>query len=281
MRSTWFRRARRAGLTAPVWTLAALVLAPAAIAAPPSNDAFADAQSLTGVPVATTASNVDATLEADEPLADWGAGASVWYTWTAPSAGAFQIDTCASGFDTLLGVFAGTTLAGLSAVAVSDDGCELASLVQFRAAAGASYRIAVGGYEGDQGTFRLAITSVSPPVNDNFAAAQSLTGASWEAAGSAIAASSEPGEPAHGGVPAARTVWLRWVAPVSGRYELFMGGNTWLGVYTGASLASLVAVPASYDVEGGGLRFTSTAGTEYRIAVSWSESEPYPTGGRF
>ena len=60
MRSTWFRRARRAGLAAPAWTLAALVLASAAIAAPPSNDAFAGAQWLTGVPVATTASNVDA-----------------------------------------------------------------------------------------------------------------------------------------------------------------------------------------------------------------------------
>ena len=55
------------------------------------------------------------TLEADEPLADWSVGASVWYTWTAPSAGAYQIDTCASGFNTFLGVFAGTTLAGLSA----------------------------------------------------------------------------------------------------------------------------------------------------------------------
>ena len=280
MPSTWFRRARRAGLTAPACALVALVLAPAAIAAPP-NDAFADAQPLTGVPLAITASNLDATLESGEPLADSGAGASVWYTWTAPATGAYQVDTCASGFDTVLGVFTGTSVAELSSVAASDDGCELASLVQFRAAAGASYRIAVGGFEGDQGTFRLAITSVVPPANDNFAAAHVLTGTSWNAAGSTIAASSEPGEPAHGGPPAARTVWLRWVAPVSARYELLVLGNVRLGLYTGAVVASLAGVPVSYDLEEGRLRFTSIAGTEYRIAVSWSEPEPYPTGGRF
>jgi hypothetical protein len=281
MPSTSFRCARRAGLTALACALGALVLAPAATAAPPPNDAFADAQPLIGISVSITASNVDATLEPGEPLADWDADASVWYTWTSPAAGAYQIDTCGSGIDTVLGVFTGTTLAGLTWVAASDDGCGRASLAQFRAAAGVGYRIAVAGYGGDQGAFHLAISSVPPPPNDNFVAAQVLTGGSWEVAGSAIAATSELGEPAHGGLPAARTVWFRWVAPVGGRYELFVGGNVRLGLYTGGSLATLAPVPASYDIEEGDLRFTSTPGTEYRIAVNWSEPEPYPTDGRF
>src|SRR3954452_19006368 len=281
MPSRSFRRARRAGLSILTCALAALIFSPAASAAPPANDAFANAQALTGVPVSITASNVGATLEPGEPLADWDADASVWYTWTAPAVGAYQIDTCGSSVDTVLGVFTGTTLAGLSSVGISDDGCGSASLVQFRAAAGVSYKIAVGGYENAQGTWRLAVSSVPPPPNDNFASAQAVSGASWDVTVSALAATSEPGEPAHGGLPAGRTVWLRWVAPVSARYELFLGGNVRLGVYTGASLGTLAPVPANYDVEDGLLGFTSTAGTEYRIAVNWSEAQPSPTDGSF
>ena len=36
-----------------------------------------------------------------------------------------------------------------------------------------------------------------------------MSGPRWSLDGLAIAATSEPGEPPHGGQPAARTVWLR------------------------------------------------------------------------
>ena len=280
MLSMTSRRCWRARLSAAVCAVLTLVLAPAANAAPPGNDAFANAQLLTGPAISITASNVDATLEPDEPLADY-ADATVWYRWMAPTAGAYQIDTCASGFDTVLGVFTGTTLASLNMIAASDDGCGSASLVKFRATAGTAYWIAVGGYDGAQGAFSLAISSVPPPPNDNFAAAQILSGGSWQADGSALAATSEPGEPAHGGLPAARTVWFRWVAPVSARYQVHVNGDVRLALYSGGSLTTLAPVAASYDANEGDLRFTSSAGTEYRIAVNWTSFGPDPVGGSF
>ena len=43
-------------------------------------------------------------------------GKSVWYAWTPGFVGVASIDTNGSGFDTLLAVYTGSTLAGLTAV---------------------------------------------------------------------------------------------------------------------------------------------------------------------
>jgi len=152
-----------------------------------------------------------------------------------------------------------------------------------RAAAGETLRIAVGsGGSGISGPFTLRISTETAPANDPFAAAQQVTGARWDIDGLAIAATSEPSEPPHGGLPAARTVWVRWTAPASDRYLLAVGGNVRVGLYTGTRLTTLSPMPVTGDLEeNGGLWFVATAGTGYRIAVSWSENEPYPTGGRF
>src|SRR5689334_10961644 len=103
-----------ASAVAAAWALAALVLAPAATAAPPPNDAYVTAQPLAGMPVVVSASNVGATVEPGEPRLG---GASVWYTWTPPAPGTYQIATCGSEFDTVLGVFTGDTLPTLIEVA--------------------------------------------------------------------------------------------------------------------------------------------------------------------
>ncbi len=76
----------------------------------PANDNFADAEELSGLlPLTQAGSNVDATKEPGEPDHAGGAGgSSVWYRWTAAASGPVTIDTCASDFDTLLGVYTGS-----------------------------------------------------------------------------------------------------------------------------------------------------------------------------
>src|SRR5829696_10582956 len=95
--------------------LATVALVPAAPAfAAPANDNFADAQvPNTGDTNPTSGSNVDATKEPGEPdhAGDAG-GASVWYGWTAPHDGPATVDTCDSGFDTLLAVYTGGSVTG-------------------------------------------------------------------------------------------------------------------------------------------------------------------------
>ena len=129
----WHRPAWQVLSAAAACAAAALVSAPAAVAAAPPNDAFAAAQPLTGVPIAVSGSNIDATLEPDEPLVDEGGGASVWFTWSPPAPGVYQFETCGSVFDTVLGVFTGATLATLALVEGNDDACGVSSRVHISA----------------------------------------------------------------------------------------------------------------------------------------------------
>jgi hypothetical protein len=127
----------------------------------PPNDAFADALPLAGVTGSAGGSTLGATKEIGEPPhAGQGGGASVWYRWEAPATGPFTMRTAGSSFDTLLAVYRGGSLAGLSAVASNDDatGGVLTSEVTFDASAGTVYRIAVDGYGGEAGAMALAVT---------------------------------------------------------------------------------------------------------------------------
>jgi outer membrane protein assembly factor BamB/subtilisin family serine protease len=119
------------------------------LSVPPQNDTFASALPL---PSAATAHHVGttrhATTEPEEPriLAFTGA-TSIWYSWTAPRSGRFQIAAFSDAFDPLLGVYTGDRLPSLQVVEQSDDTSELAynpsSLVTLNAVAGTTYRIKI------------------------------------------------------------------------------------------------------------------------------------------
>ena len=160
-----------------VAVLAFALVVPSALAAAPVNDQFADAEALSGASGSATGSNVEATKEPGEPdhAGDSG-GASVWYRWTAPTGQAVSLETCGSSFDTTLAVYTGSTLTALDAVAESDDACALGSRVTFDPVSGTTYQIAIDGFEGATGTIALAWSPVPAPANDDFAAAEVLSG---------------------------------------------------------------------------------------------------------
>jgi hypothetical protein len=120
---------------------------------PPPNDAFASRITITGTPATVTGSNVGASRETGEPMAalDVGAnnagGKSVWWTWTAPTNGTVTVDTIGSSFDTLLGVYTGSSVSHLASLGGNDDGAGNGlSRVTFTATAGTSYQFQVDGF---------------------------------------------------------------------------------------------------------------------------------------
>ncbi len=128
--------------------------------AQPANDMFANRTVITGTNIVVTGSNVGATKETGEPNhAGYAGGASVWWSWTAPFSGFVTISTAGSSFDTLLGVYLGSSVSALSWVIANDDEAYgiSTSKVYFEVAAGQTYQLAVDGYNGVSGSVRLQL----------------------------------------------------------------------------------------------------------------------------
>ncbi len=81
------------------------------------------------------------------------------YTWTAPAAGSYQLDTNGSAFDTVLHVYNGATC-GFDFLGCNDDGGDgLQSLLDVVLAAGQQITIVVDGYNANAGAFDFNITA--------------------------------------------------------------------------------------------------------------------------
>ncbi len=117
------------------------------------NDNFANRAGINPLEGPVSSSNLLATVEAGEPLpGGLPGGKSIWFTWHAGFTGTISLTTAGSDFDTLLGVYTGTQLKTLKAVASDDDsGGYHASEVTFNVVAGTDYQIQVEGYEGASG----------------------------------------------------------------------------------------------------------------------------------
>ena len=256
--------------------VAALTLAPAAPAAPPGNDDFANARVIAGTTGSVAGSNVGATKETGEPdHAGNPGGHSIWYSWTAPADGNVAFTTIGSGFDTLLAIYTGAAVNALTPVAANDDAPDGSgpSAVSFAAMSGITYSVAVDGFSGKIGSVELSWHPA--PVNDNFADAQVLPStSSGTATGEVGGETIEPGEPIGFGFG---TIWYSWTAPADGTYKFdTVGSNfdTLLAVYAGSSLDTLDVVQLNDDDPDRGCCSswvpipTTTAGTTYSIAVS-------------
>ncbi|HEX8138715.1 MAG TPA: NF038122 family metalloprotease [Pyrinomonadaceae bacterium] len=132
-----------------------------AIQPPPANDSFAAAQVIAGCTGTVSGNNFNATKEANEPSHSPDnntGGASVWYQWQAPSTGSVTVTTAGSTYDTLLAVYTGGSVGGLTLLTRNDDvalDSIRTSSVTFNATAGTTYRIAVDGYDGNMGSITL------------------------------------------------------------------------------------------------------------------------------
>jgi subtilisin family serine protease len=250
----------------------------------PENDDFADAEELAGFTGRITErDNSLATGEAGEPDHAGGAGApdnlkSLWWKFTAPSPGVFEVDTFGSNFDTVLAAYVGNDVASLTEIAANDDADgSLQSRIEFEAQAGETYYIAVDGYFRRTGlvsiNYLFTPTIVDIP-NDDFDSRVIIASAGGSYSGYNLGATGEDGEPNHAGVarPLA-SVWWSWTAQSSSLVTVDTWGSnfdTVLAVYTGDSVETLILIGANDD-SGGRLQsrvlFDATAGQTYHFAV--------------
>lgn len=255
-------------------TLVPVTIPPTNCAAPPTQDYFTNAMVVPGAPFSTAELNACASKETGEPNhAGKVGGHSLWYSWTPTSNHTAIINTKRSTFDTLLAVYTGTSISGLSLVVSNDDiaTTNKQSQVSFTATAGTTYQIAVDGFNGAVGT---VVLNLNPPGNDDFGAAHAIAGTSGQTNGYTIAASKQSGEPAHAYDVGGKSVWYRWTAPTNGPVEFDTAGSTYdttLAVYTNNVLTNLTLIAANNDDAGGFLTsrlwFNAIAGKIYQVAV--------------
>jgi hypothetical protein len=122
-----------------------LVVQPVAALAQPANDDRADATVVTAVPFLDVVDVTGATDEPDEPQPDCApSSGTVWYAITLDRRTPIVVDTAGSGYDTVAAVW--TT--DLDQVACNDDAGSLQSRVGFTAAAGTTYLVQIGAFDG-------------------------------------------------------------------------------------------------------------------------------------
>jgi subtilisin family serine protease/outer membrane protein assembly factor BamB len=254
----------------------------------PFNDDFASRARVRGQNLALRSVNTGATAESEAPVAALGAGATLWWEWTAPVSGLVRVSTEGSAYDTVVGVFTGTALDTLTLVAANDDDTgRQTSRLEFNAQGGTSYQIMVGGKGGTSGLTLVDIGSI--PANDSFAQAQPITGRSAVVNATNAQATVEPGEPSILNRTGGKSLWYRWTAPAAGRFQIGLssdGFDPLLAVYTGSALNALTLVGASDDADaeagaisnytGSLVTLHASAGTTYLIQVEGNARSGLP-----
>ena len=188
----------------------------------------------------------------------------------------------------MLGVYTGSELDELTEVeSRANFGVAECSGIRngatFLASAGDEFQIALDGNDFfvppalpavTEGSLALRIEATPPPINDDFADATVLAGATSVEPGGARfhladrfgynwGAGKEPGEPSHAGDQGGASVWYSWTAPETGSAQVGVCcGPLSLGVYLGGAVGALTEVrPSAFGT------LPVVAGTTYRFAV--------------
>ncbi len=218
----------------------------------PGNDAFANATTITlsGNSAQATGSSVYSTKEAGEPHhAGEISGTSVWWRWTAPGSGSMTITTAGSNFDTLLGVYTGSSVSGLSTIASNDDtpGGGGTSAVTFNATSGTTYFIAVDGWDYDSGAVTLNL-SFTPTVGNTAPSItshpQNITVPVGQSGQFSVSAT---------GTPAPSYQWQRLLA----------GDTIWANLANGGGLSGVTSPTITVNPVTGGMN-----GQQFRCVVT-------------
>jgi hypothetical protein len=110
--------------------------------------------------------NIGASLDGPNSCATFTA--DVWYDWTAPGVGgSYDFSLCGSSYDTEIAVYDGSGCVG-ALLACDDDDFLVCGSVQSRVTvpgivAGNVYKVQVGGWNGNTGTYTLNIYPTPPP----------------------------------------------------------------------------------------------------------------------
>jgi PKD repeat protein len=242
-----------------------LPVAPA-MAAQPSNDDFAAARVVTGVPYSDTSEVTGATLEAGEPVPSCRETAApsgtVWYAFTPAQTGTVKVARTA-GFESILAVYTGSSLATLAETACQFSQYQPLSLA---VTAGQTYYLQIGVFFDQTGTLQLDITP--PPANDEFANATPAASLPFSDTVDLSAATTQASEPSPSCVGLQNTVWYAFTPATTGSVTATIDQyGAGLGVYTGSSLANLSEAGCSQYPYSQFVTFRAQANTTYYFQV--------------
>jgi subtilisin family serine protease len=252
-----------------------------------NNDYFSSARVLSGTSGSSYDTNSSATRETGEPTTFGSTVSTKWYSYTPASSGTLTINTIGSSFDTVLGVFTGSSVSSLTNITRDDDsGGGSSSLVSLSVSSGTTYFVQVGSYfAGQVGAITLnwslgSASCTGSPVNDNLSCATVLIGTSGSASSSNTSATLESSEPGTDDI--CRSVWYRVTSAGSGTATFSTSGSNFDTVMTlyrssssNGSYGSLDFVAESDDYFGDRTSYLSqsiSSGFTYfiRIAGFWN-----------
>ena len=134
---------------------------------PPANDNFFSAVTAAPLPYANSRSTAGAALEPAEQRPCGGQlGATVWYTHTPSASGTLTATTAGSGFDTVLAVYTGSSLATLTMLSCDDDGGPGKTSQLTLTPSGTTYYFQVGGFDNATGSLTFNLSFVPDPDSD-------------------------------------------------------------------------------------------------------------------
>jgi len=221
----------------------------------PPNDTFARRQTLTSTSLTATGCNAGATSEGG-PYP--GVGRAVWWTWTTPSDGAVIVDTSASSFNTVLGIYTGNAWGWGSVVSMASTDTPFGSQANFFVQAGVAYQICVDSSDGSSGrvVLNLYYTTPLPPAFTSQPVSQTLQvtvydddEADFSAAASGTAPISYQWQKNGTNIPGATDTAYSFGPPVqpsdAGTYTL-VATNAVGSVTSAPAILSVIAPPPNY-----------------------------------
>jgi hypothetical protein len=235
----------------------------------PANDSCGNATTVL-VGSSTQGSTINAT---NDGLSSCGAaqnGPDVWYSFTAPSNGFFQFDTCATlNHDSVLSVF--DACGGAEIVCDNSSGCSIspltaASIVQLES--GQTVLLRVSGNNRRTGPFVLNVNEYNEPVPSNDTCDAPIEVFDGNNNFSTIGASSDNLESCDG-ASVYREVYYTYTASCTGEVSVstcIAGFDTVVVAYDACG-GSVLACNNNGCGTGSAIVFPATAGTTYTIVV--------------
>jgi hypothetical protein len=248
----------------------------------PSNDSFAGAKTIASLPFGADVTNVNASTEKTEPVS-YPCGyqeATLWYRFKPASSLVVRADTFLSSDDTTLAVFRGTAIGSPVPVICNNNiravGNGRTSSVAWKASAGTTYMIQVGGSLGGNGDIHLRLVKATPPANDDFAHAKTVLADGALHLATTFSATSQPNEQvgtlnfcSYGAQN--QSVWYKLTAPSTHSYTFDPTGSDFeaaIAVWTGSTLGSLTERACGVNGVSAPVTYTASSGTVLWIQAS-------------
>ncbi|MBI4717619.1 MAG: hypothetical protein HY763_07430 [Planctomycetes bacterium] len=188
-----------------------------ALLPPPANDDCADAPPVSEGTFFGTSLGASTDATASCGGVDLGSLRDVWWRYVPSGSGTAEIDTCGSGFDTVLSAY--DSCGGAELACNDDEGQCGATGTQSRvivpAVQGQPVWVRVAGFEGDAGSVTLTIVLSTVPASDRCVDAQ-VVGEGTFVGTNAAASTDDVASCGFDGEPGSRDVWWRYIPAFTG-----------------------------------------------------------------